>query len=138
MDYLHRLATALDVLLPRAGPADVVHLGGGAFALPRYVAATRPLARQEVYELEPALVKLARTHLRLRRSPALRVRVGDARALLERRPPGRADVVVGDVFVGTDIPGHLSEAAFVQVVRRALRPGGVHLLNVVDGPPFIA
>src|SRR4051795_5596559 len=76
LDYLHRLGTALDVLLPRGAAADVVHLGGGAVALPRFVAGTRPPARQEGHELEPELVELARHHLRLRRSPGLRIRVG--------------------------------------------------------------
>ena len=136
LDYLHRLGVALDVLLPRGAAADVVHLGGGAFALPRFLAATRPLVRQEVYEIEPALVELARTDLRLRRSPGLRVRVGDAAALLARRAGASADAVVGDAFVGTEVPPQLATEAFVADVARVLRPAGVYLLNVIDGPPF--
>jgi hypothetical protein len=138
LDYLYRLGVALDVLLPRGAPCEVVHVGGGAFALPRFLAATRPLARQEVYELEPAVVELARVHLRLRRSPALRVRVGDAAALLARRGDASADVVVGDAFHGTEVPPHLAGPGFVRDVHRVLRPGGVHLVNVVDAPPFVA
>jgi spermidine synthase len=141
VDYLHRLATALEVLLPRGAAGDVVHLGGGAFALPRLIAATRPAVRQEVYELEPALVALAREHLRLRRGPALTVRVGDARELLARRrargaPPAR--LVVGDAFTGTEVPAHLAGPAFAAELRAALAPDGVHLVNVVDAPPFAA
>jgi hypothetical protein len=141
VDYLHRLATALDVVLPRGAAGEVVHLGGGAFALPRLIASTRPAVHQEVYELEPELVAMAREHLRLRRGPSLTVRVGDARELLARRVArgGQpADVVVGDAFVGTEVPGHLATAAFAREVRAALAPGGVHLLNVVDAPPFAA
>jgi hypothetical protein len=139
VDYLHRLAAALDVVLPRGRPGEIVHLGGGAFALPRLVASTRPAVRQEVYELEPALVALAREHLKLRRTPELSIRVGDARELLARRGlrgAPRADVVVGDAFTGTEVPAHLASAAFAREVRQALTPGGVHLLNVVDAPPF--
>ena len=141
VDYLHRLATALDVVLPRGGAGEVVHLGGGAFALPRLIASTRPAVRQEVYEVEPELVAMAREQLRLRRGPQLVVRVGDARELLARRrargaPP--ADVVIGDAFVGTEVPAHLSGADFAREVRAALAPAGVHLLNVVDAPPFAA
>lgn len=135
LDYVRRMADALDALVPRGEPAEIVHLGGGGFTLPRHIAATRPATRQEVYEVDPAIVSLARAHLRLRRSPALRVRVGDARALLERRAPGSADLVLGDAFTGTDVPAHLATAEFVRVVRRALRPGGRYLLNAIDAPP---
>ncbi|MEA2168954.1 MAG: hypothetical protein QOF76_2254 [Solirubrobacteraceae bacterium] len=138
MDYLHRLARALDVLLPRGAPADVVHLGGGAFALPRALAATRPRISQEVYEIEPGLVELARAELRLRRTAALRVRVGDAAERLAARPDDSADAIVCDAFVGTDIPPALTTDAFMQHVRRVLRPGGAYLVNVVDAPPWAA
>ncbi len=139
LDYLHRLGAALDALVPRGAACDVVHLGGGAFALPRALAATRPGARQEVYEVDPAIVALARDRLRLKTSAALQVRVGDARALLERRPDASADVVVGDAFSGTEVPRHLTTVEFAEEVRRVLRPEGVYLLNVIDGaPPVVA
>jgi SAM-dependent methyltransferase len=129
------MADALDALVPRGEPARIVHLGGGGFTLPRHIAATRPAARQEVYELDPAIVALARAHLRLRSSGGLRIRVGDARALLERRPPESADLVVGDAFTGTDVPAHLATVEFARAVRRVLRPGGHYLLNAIDAPP---
>jgi SAM-dependent methyltransferase len=135
LDYVRRMADAIDALVPRGEPAEIVHLGGGGFTLPRHIAATRPAVRQEVYELDAAIVSLARAHLRLRRSPALRVRVGDARELLERRAPGSADLIVGDAFTGTDVPAHLATVEFARVVRRALRPGGRYLLNAIDAPP---
>jgi spermidine synthase len=139
IDYLHRLAAALDVLVPRGEPIDVLHLGGGAFALPRRIAATRPAARQEVVELDPAIVALARTHLRLRPGPALRVIVQDARVAVERRPGASADVVVCDAFAGTEVPAGLLTPQFARAVRRVLRPDGVYLLNVIDvAPPAIA
>jgi spermidine synthase len=130
------MADALDALLARGQPADVIHLGGGGFALPRFLAATRPAIRQEVYEVEPEIVALAERHLRLRRSPSLRVRTGDARALLTRRADGSADAVVGDAFAGTELPPQLTTLEFAQEVRRVLRPGGLYVLNTVDVPPL--
>lgn len=86
-DYVHRIAEALDVLCPRAAPLDAVHLGGGGFTLPRYLAATRPGARSEVYEHDPAVVALARAHLGLDgRRPA---RPGRRRPGATRRPGRR-------------------------------------------------
>jgi hypothetical protein len=134
MDYQWRLGAALDALRPARGePITVVHLGGGALALPRFVAATRPRAVQHVYEIEPELVALGRRRLGGRR---LGLRCGDAAELIARCE--RADAVIGDAFVGTELPPQLASAAFAAEVRRALGGDGVYLLNVVDAPPWDA
>jgi spermidine synthase len=132
-EYVRRIGHLLDVLDPP--PPDrlaVLHLGGGAWTLPRYVAATRPRSRQQVVELDAALVELVRTRL-----PAdgldLDVRVADARAALAAVPPGSFDAVVLDVFAGARIPAHLTSADFLRAVARALRPGGVYAANLADG-----
>src|SRR5690606_41933523 len=58
----------------------------GALTIPRYIAATRPGSRQQVVELEPALVELVRAELPLPRDASIRVRYGDAREVLGRLP----------------------------------------------------
>ena len=63
-------------------PLDVVHLGGGALTLPRYVAATRPGSRQRVVEIDQPLTDLVREYLPLPRGARIRVRA--------RRRPRRA------------------------------------------------
>jgi SAM-dependent methyltransferase len=133
-EYLRRVAHLLDALdPPPPDPLAVLHLGGGAWTLPRYVAATRPRAAQQVVELDGALVELVRTRL-----PAdgldLDVRVADARAALAGTPAGTWDAVVLDVFGGARIPAHLTSVEFVRTVARALRPGGVYAANLADGP----
>jgi spermidine synthase len=132
IDYQWRLGAALDALRPARGePIDVVHLGGGALALPRFVAATRPRARQWVFEIDEALVVLARRELGGRK---LGLRCVDAAEGLARVE--HADVVIGDVFAGTEIPAHLATAEFTADVARVLAPGGLYLLNVIDTPPW--
>ncbi len=116
----------------------MVHIGGGACTLPRYVEATRPRSRQLVFELDPGVVALAREHLGLRASPRLRIKVGDAADLIRARPERSADLVIGDAFDGPDVPAQLSGAAFLAEVRRVLRPSGVYALNVIDIPPLDA
>ena len=135
---MRRLGDVVDVVAPRAAPIDALHLGGGGFTLPRYVAATRPGSRQVVAELDAGLVALAREHLGLRPSPVLRVRHADARAVLARRGAASADLVVLDAFVGTRIPAHLVTAEFAGLARSALRPGGILAANVIDAPPMDA
>ena len=130
---MRRIGDVVDAFRPARSAIAAVHLGGGAATLARYVEATRPRSRQEVVELDPGVVELAREHLGLRTHPRLRVRVGDAAVLLPKRPDASVDLVVTDAF---DRPAHippaLVTAAFAAELRRVLRPSGVHVLNVVD------
>ena len=68
------------------------------------------------------MLRVAREHLGLRTHPRLRVRIGDAAALLPRRADASADLVIGDAFVGLDVPAALTTRAFAAEVRRVLRP----------------
>lgn len=134
--YVRRIGDVIDLIRPARQPLDVLHVGGGGFTLPRYVAATRPRSRQVVLEYDGELVRIAREHLGLAANPALRVRVGDARARLAERPDTSVDVVIGDAFAGVVVPAHLATVEFAAEVRRVLRPDGVYLLNVIDCPPL--
>jgi SAM-dependent methyltransferase len=134
--YMRRIGDVIDLIRPARQPLDVLHVGGGGFTLPRYVAATRPRSRQVVFEYDAGLVRIAREHLGLAASPGLRVRVGDARARLAERPDASADLVIGDAFSGVVVPAHLATLEFAREVRRVLRPDGVYLLNVIDCPPL--
>lgn len=135
LEYLRMLAAVVDAVLP-AGPCDVIHLGGGAFALPRALAARRPDLRQLVVESSAAVLRLAYDALGLRRTASLKVLHADARSAIERCADATADAVVGDAFVGQRTPRHLSTAEFVAEVARVLRPRGVYIVNLIDGPPW--
>jgi spermidine synthase len=125
-------ATWIGGLIEARRPRDAVFIGGGGFTLPRYIASTVKGARSVVLEVDRELVELARDELGLRTSPALRVRVGDARTTLRSVPGRSADLVVGDAFGGVSVPWHLATREFVADIRRVLRPGGVYALNVID------
>jgi len=134
--YMRRIADLIDAFRPAGCGIDVVHVGGGACALPRYVEAKRPPSRQLVFELDPGVVALARAHLGLRTTPRMRIKVGDAADLLPPRPDSSADLVIGDAFSGPHVPIQLAGPDFVSHVRRVLRPTGVYALNVIDVPPL--
>ena len=138
-EYIRRIAHLVDLAAPAGEPLRVLHLGGGALTLPRYVAATRPGSSQLVAESDPALVDLVRTHLplgRLRLRQRIRIRVGDAREILESVHPASFHVVISDVFAGARTPPHLTTAECAAAAARALRPGGIYAVNVADGPPL--
>jgi len=134
--YQRRLGHVIDLAAPARQPLRVVHLGGGAFTLARYTAATRPRSTQQVVEADEPLVQFVRAHLPLAPGARIRVRTLDARAGLAKVPDGWADLVVADVFGGARTPAHLTSAEFLADVRRALAPGGWYAANIADGPPL--
>ncbi len=134
--YVRWIGDLADVLRPARAPLEATFLGGGGFTLPRYLLVTRPGSRATVLEIDRRLVELDRERLGLRTSPALRVRIGDARVSLRAVPDGSADLVVGDAFGGLAVPWHLATREFAVDVRRVLRPDGVYALNLIDLGPL--
>ncbi|MGW4564946.1 spermidine synthase [Streptomyces sp. NPDC004561] len=135
-EYTRRLGHVLDTVGEAGEALDVVHLGGGAFTLPRYVAATRPGSRQDVVEADRGLLELVDEYLPLPEGSGVRLHAADARAWLEAAPDDIADVLIGDVFGGSRVPAHLTTLAYAREAERVLRPGGVYLANLADGAPF--
>ncbi len=136
-EYVQRIGHVIDQLGMPGEPITAVHLGAGAFTLPRYIHATRPGSRQQVIELEMELVDLVRAELPLPKQASIRVRHGDARVVVEKLPPGlrgSADLVVVDVFSGARTPAHVTSIEFYDEVATLLAPGGVVAVNVADGP----
>ncbi|MBK0419573.1 fused MFS/spermidine synthase [Leucobacter sp. CSA1] len=135
-EYVRRIGFVIDLFRDPGAPISALHLGGGAFTLPRYVEATRPGSRQQVVELEGALVDLVREAAPLPKRASIRVRRGDARDVLGRLPDGMRgamDIVVVDVFAGSRTPAHVSSVEFYELIRPLLAPGGVVVANVTDG-----
>ncbi|MEV7795221.1 fused MFS/spermidine synthase [Streptomyces sp. NPDC087512] len=135
-EYARRLGHVLDVVAEPGRPLDVVHLGGGALTLPRYVAATRPGSRQDVVEADRGLLDLVAEHLPLPDGADVTTHGADARAWLEAAPADSADVIVADVFGGSRVPAHLASADFAREAERVLRARGVLLVNLADAAPF--
>ena len=133
-EYQRRLGHVVDLVKPPGVPLRALHLGGGGCALPRYIAATRPRSGQQVVEVDAALVEFVRRELPL--GKGIRLRTGDARAVLEKVPEHAFDVVISDVFAGGRSPAPLTTTEFAALAARALRPGGVYAVNIADGPPL--
>ncbi|MEU9702509.1 fused MFS/spermidine synthase [Streptomyces sp. NPDC047981] len=136
-EYARRLAHVLDSAADDgAAPLSVLHLGGGALTLPRYVAATRPGSRQDVVEADLPLLDLVAEHLPLPEGSGVAVHGADARDWLAKAPSASVDVLVADVFGGSRVPAHLTSLEYAREARRVLRPGGIYAANLADGSPF--
>jgi spermidine synthase len=148
IEYMRRLGHLTDLAAPTGTPLDVLHLGGGALTLARYVEATRPGSRQLAVESNATVAALVSGRLPVVRhgrtgpGPAqpgtgeIGVLVTDARAALEQLPAGSFDVLVVDVFAGPQTPAHLTSVEFTVAGARVLRPSGIYAVNVGDGPPL--
>jgi spermidine synthase len=134
--YMRWIGAVADVIAPAGQPLDALHLGGGGFTMPRYLAATRPGTDSEVFEIDGELVELDERQLGLRLGPSLRASVGDARMLVGRRATASADFVVGDAFGHLVVPWHLATREMATEIKRVTRPSGVYVQNVIDYPPL--
>jgi hypothetical protein len=136
-EYVQRIGHVIDQLGMPGEPLTAVHLGAGAFTLPRYIEATRPGSRQQVVEIESDLVDLVRENLPLPRNASIRVRHGDAREVLGKFPAGlrgEVDLLIVDVFSGARTPAHVTSIEFYREAVALLKPGGVVVSNIADGP----
>jgi hypothetical protein len=117
------------IVLRAAGARRVLHVGGGACALARALAAEDPEGRQEVCEVDAGVLEIARRHLGLRRIPGLRVRHAEGRAALRARAGAGYDAVAVDAFVGARVPPGLTTA---EAMADAAAVAALTVVNVVD------
>ncbi|MGO1876571.1 spermidine synthase [Agrococcus casei] len=137
-EYSRRIGYVVDAL--PGGPLTALHLGAGAMSLARYINAKRPGSRQQVLELEPALVELVRGVAPLPKGASVRVRYGDARETLGRLPNGlrgTVDLVIVDIFAGSKTPGHVTSVEFYSLIRELLAPQGLVVTNIADGKGLV-
>ena len=124
-DYLRWIRVVLRVVRARR----VLHVGGGACALPRALAAEYPQGRQEVCEVDADVLELAREHMGLRRAPGLRVRQVDGRVHIAHQRDDSWDAIVIDAFVGAAVPRRLIT---LEALADVARVAPLALINVVD------
>ena len=107
----------------------VVGLGAGSL-----LCYARPGDAVSVYEIDPAVVSLARSHFTALENcaPQASVKVGDGRLELRAAPPGSMDALFLDAFSSGSIPVHLLTLEAFEDYLRVLRPDGllaVHISN---------
>jgi len=115
--------------------AAVLVIGGGGYTFPRAAKAERPRARVDVVEIDPGVTAVAYSHLGL--DPALGIRTvnKDGRQFVaEDAAPGAYDLVTLDAVNDLSVPYHLLTKECNDAVERALAPGGVYLVTVIDDP----
>lgn len=114
-----------------SAPRRYFFAGGGAYTLPRGIAALEPDAEVVVAELDPAVTATAVAGMYL--EPAtMSILHQDARLALRSFDEGRFEVIVADAFHDISLPYHLATREYAALVKSRLSDGGVYLLNVLD------
>jgi spermidine synthase len=135
-DYVRRIADVVDVWGEPGARTRVLHIGGAAMTLPRYVAATRPTSAQVVLEPATDVVDLVRHELPLPARSGIKVRPLDGRAGLPAFRPGSLDLVLVDAFAGGRVPAELVTVECAAAYAGVLAADGILVLNLVDAAPF--
>jgi len=116
-------------------PRDVLMIGLGGGSLAKYVYRRLPRTRIVAVEVDLRVVRAAHAHFRLPLGrQRLKVIVGDGAQYAERHPDG-ADLILLDAFVNHRQAPTIRTAAFYATAARALRPGGMLVINfMLDDP----
>ncbi len=134
--YAQTMSDVVDTIQPTRAPLEALHVGGGGFTLPRYLAATRPGTRSTVLELDPSIVELAQEELGRVLGADLTAVTGDARNNVRDVADDSVDLIIGDAFGGRSVPWHLTTREFLEDLDRVLRPDGTYVVNMIDQPPL--
>jgi hypothetical protein len=119
--------------LQMSGPMHVGMIGLGAGTITAYA---RPIDRYSIYDINPLVVKIARTQFSFLTDCMAphEVVLGDARLSLENElasgRPRRFDVLAVDAFSGDAIPVHLLTREAFSLYWRHLNPDGVLAVHV--------
>lgn len=138
-EYVQHIAMALDhtvLAAPAGARLRVVHIGGAAMSLPRWVAWRRPETAQIVLEPDAELTAEVRRKVPLPPRSGIKVRDVDGRAGIALMPSDYADVVILDAFDGSRVPGELVTAEAFDAIARVGRGSRVAICNVTDRAPF--
>lgn len=128
----------------RPGTGHVLMIGGGGYAWPKHVLATRSSARLDVVEIDPAVTRAAQRWFFLDEAigahpGALRLVEDDGRAYLASHAEAcrmndapRYDAIVNDAFSGLEPVHALATVEAARLARGCLVEGGLYLANVVS------
>ena len=111
-------------------PQEVLMIGLGGGSLAKFIRKQRPQTRITAVEIDPRVIAAARTHFELPPDDDTLSVVEADGALYVRQHAGCADVILLDGFDAGNQVEALATQTFYAACRRALRPGGVLVVNL--------
>lgn len=132
-DYAKRVAYLTDHFFPEGRPISVLHLGGGALSIPRYLEATRPRSKQVVVEVEEDVITFVEEHFPLPSDTSIEIIYADAADIknVMMDSASKFDLILCDVYMDFLAPAN-SALEFYSSVKDLLLNEGVVIVNAVD------
>jgi len=119
-------------LLYKPEPERVLLIGLGGGDVARAVETSRPDAKIDVVEIDPAVVKIAQDYFFWKPGRNVTVYTIDGRSFVNIQVASRAkpyDWVIVDAFDDDYIPFHMTTKECFEVIQRSLAPDGVVAVN---------
>ena len=112
-------------------PRDVLFVGLGAGAMPKYFNRHYPDAYIDIAEIDPDMVTVAQKYFYFKETDRMRVHVDDGRLFIKRSKK-KYDWIVLDAYQNDYIPFHLTTMEFLREVKVKLKDGGVVVSNITS------
>lgn len=114
-------------------PKDVLFVGLGAGAMPKYFAGRYPDSVIDIAEIDPDMLAAAQKYFYFKEDHRMKVHVQDGR-LFVKRTKKKYDWIILDAYQNDYIPFHLTTLEFLKEVKSRLNDNGVVVANITS--PF--
>lgn len=112
-------------------PKDVLFVGLGAGAMPKYYTGRYPDAVIDIAEIDPDMVAVAQKYFYFKENEKMKVHVEDGR-LFVKRTKKKYDWIILDAYQNDYIPFHLTTLDFLREVKSRLKDDGVVVANITS------
>jgi spermidine synthase len=107
----------------------IVGLGGGS--IPKKLQKEFPSLEMDVVEIDPEVIRIAKSHFDVRENKNLRLHAQDGRMFLNRTQH-RYDIILLDAYYTDAMPFHLATKEFFELAQRKLTPNGIIVANLIS------
>lgn len=117
-------------LMFRPVPADVLMIGLGGGSLAKFIRRHAPETHVTAVEIDPRVIAAARTHFELPPDDRTLTVIEADGVLYIKQHPACADIILLDGFDAGNQVEALATQKFYVACRRALKPGGILVVNL--------
>jgi len=112
-------------------PKDVLFVGLGAGAMPKYLSRYYPDAVVDIVEIDPDMVPVAQKFFFFRETGKMKVHIDDGRLFIKRTKK-KYDMIFLDAYQNDYIPFHLTTLEFLREVKSRLKDDGIVASNILS------